>query len=71
MIECSGEVFHRKMEQAEKEPEMAVITHGHWVKLQLRPNTYKCSYCLEDVYYLHSDMCDYNYCPNCGACMDE
>lgn len=30
MIECSGEVFRRKMEQADKEPEMAVITHGHW-----------------------------------------
>ena len=54
------------MPTVEAEP----IRHGHWEKLYT--NNYKCSMCGSwwaddsDAYLI-----EFNYCPNCGAKMDE
>ena len=52
------------------EPEYARLTHGHWIKLRISQHRYRCSHCKEDVFCNHND-CDFNFCPNCGAIMDE
>ena len=46
------------------------IRHGHWTRPR-RPKTYErfCSCCGEKSWYC--GIGDYNYCPNCGAKMDE
>lgn len=53
----------RKYEQEER-------GHGHWSRPK-RPSTYVryCSVCGEKSWYCGKG--DYNYCPNCGAKMDE
>lgn len=54
------------MPTVEAEP----VRHGHWKKLYT--NNYKCSVCGSwwtdngDTYLI-----EFNYCPNCGAKMDE
>lgn len=48
------------------------IRHGHWIYHtdDLFPNdsTQECSYCHEEEYLT---LINDNYCPNCGAKMDE
>ena len=43
--------------------------HGHWIEADSGDCCYKCSECgfLRDAYILDES----NYCPNCGAKMDE
>lgn len=41
------------------------VRHGHWVAEISDEEEYKCSECGDKEYY----TC--NYCPNCGARMDE
>jgi NADH pyrophosphatase NudC (nudix superfamily) len=41
------------------------VVHGRWIR---RGNEMKCSEC-KFIYYSNHD--DFNYCPNCGAKMDE
>lgn len=41
------------------------VRHGHW-----EGKTYKCSLCGKWIDPLQGDA-DMNYCPNCGAKMDE
>lgn len=41
------------------------VVHAHWKR---KNNETKCSNC-EFIYYSNHD--DFNYCPNCGAKMDE
>ena len=55
-----------EIEVDEAEP----IRHGHWTRPR-RPRTYErfCSCCGEKSWYC--GIGDYNYCPNCGAKMDE
>ena len=52
--------------------DVAPVRHGHWIYHidDLFPNdsTQECSYChAEENLTLHNE----NYCPNCGAKMDE
>lgn len=45
------------------------VRHGKWIKTT-DPNTaYTCSRC--DNWFLCDTDIDFNYCPNCGAKMDE
>lgn len=55
------------------------IRHGHWVEYE-RPHYFKCSLCKVTVPYKHGrkpyngeirNNRYYNFCPNCGAMMDE
>ena len=43
------------------------VRHGHW-EIDMRGN-WACSLCGNDPY--HDNMKNMNYCPNCGAKMDE
>ena len=43
------------------------VRHGHW-EIDMRGN-WACSLCGNDPY--HDNMKNMNYCPNCGARMDE
>lgn len=44
------------------------VRHGHW-ELSLFDGNWMCSKCGNKPY--HSNMKNMNYCPNCGAKMDE
>ncbi len=62
------------LDGADIEPEYAKLTHGHWIKLAIHSDAYrcfKCSACEEHTYLFQKDHCNYDFCPNCGACMDE
>ena len=45
--------------------DVAPVVHGRWHK---KGNETKCSLC-KFIYYSNRDI--WNYCPNCGAKMDE
>ena len=47
--------------------ELVPVRHGHW-EIDMRGN-WACSLCGNDPY--HDNMKNMNYCPNCGARMDE
>ena len=48
--------------------EVQEVKHGRWIK---EPNCYyRCSVCGDHHPCIKGNM-DYNYCPNCGAKMDE
>lgn len=57
------------------EPEYVKLIHGKWTPVNIYCNharEFKCSACGESVYYDHDTrFCEYDFCPNCGACMDE
>ncbi|MBQ0037834.1 MAG: hypothetical protein KBS74_04085 [Clostridiales bacterium] len=44
------------------------VVHGRWID---DDDGYHCSICGEDYCYLFFKCELYNYCPNCGAKMDE
>ena len=48
------------------------VTHGHWnYKCPVNGQSYRyCSKCLEIIYDCNPPVSK-NYCPNCGARMDE
>lgn len=56
--------------------EFAPVRHGHWIPID--PDSrgwstvFKCSvcHCITAYPYVTNGM-DYDYCPNCGAIMDE
>ena len=45
------------------------IKHGRWVKISER--NYKCSICNDWWSGEEEEIKTFNYCPNCGAKMDE
>lgn len=51
--------------------DVAPVRHGRWIyhddDLFPADSTQECSYCHEEEYMT---LCNENYCPNCGACMD-
>lgn len=53
------------------------VRHGRWDSANTRPRTwqFRCSECGNIAYYptpkYFSHGCDYHYCPNCGAKMDQ
>lgn len=49
----------------ENAPKVDAVKHGHWIAVNSDEEEYKCSECGDKEYY----TC--NYCPNCGAKMDE
>ena len=53
--------------------EMAVVRHGHWVERDDGEIYYKCSSCGFHAYGVALEILEgnYNYCPHCGAKMDE
>ena len=59
-------IFHFE-EWLEQQPtiETKPVVHAHWKR---KNNEMKCSNC-EFIYYSNHD--DFNFCPNCGAQMDE
>ena len=51
------------------------VRHGHWIEQEdgNLDTYYTCSSCKEDFDLIAGTPCEnlYNYCPNCGAKMDE
>ena len=51
------------------------VRHGYWIAVDEycgNAKEFKCSVCENTVEYGHyTRTCDYDYCPNCGAKMDE
>lgn len=54
--------------------DVAPVKHGKWIEYQI-PHYFKCSECKCTVPYVKAVLIDgkrkYNYCPACGAKMDE
>ena len=65
---CEAEIAIGKTQAADVAP----VRHGHWIYHidDLFPNdsTQECSYCHAEE---NLTLYDENYCPNCGAKMDE
>ena len=55
--------------------DVAPVIHAHWIEQEdVNLDTYyTCSSCKEDFDLIAGTPCEnlYNYCPNCGAKMDE
>ena len=55
--------------------DVAPVVHGHWIEQEdgNLDTYYTCSSCKEDFDLIAGTPCEnlYNYCPNCGAKMDE
>lgn len=52
----------------------APVRHGRWIKENSRKKSYLwiCSNCRKIAYFCGRDgKCAYQYCPNCGAIMDN
>ena len=49
-------------------PTVDPVKHGHW-RLSPFDGNWACSNCGNEPY--HDNMKNMNYCPNCGAKMDE
>lgn len=64
------EVFYKDDVDNAPTVEAEPIRHGHWIEEKsIGDCCYKCSNCgfIRDAYLLEIE----NYCPNCGARMDE
>lgn len=49
--------------------DVAPVLHGHWIR---KPHwCVSCSYCGKCTHDYECEVELYNYCPNCGAKMDE
>lgn len=55
----------------EKQELVKPVVHAHWI--DQKHGTYKCSSCGQflDFRGVNAGRGDANYCPNCGAQMDE
>ena len=66
---CTGKL----MQNATVE-DIVPVKHGKWIEYQI-PHYFKCSECKCTVPYAKAVLIDgkrkYNYCPACGAKMDE
>ena len=55
--------------------DVAPVVHGHWIEQEdgNLDTYYTCSSCKEDFDLIAGTPCEnlYNYCPSCGAKMDE
>ena len=55
--------------------DVALVRHGHWIEQEdgNLDTYYTCSSCKEDFDLIAGTPCEnlYNYCPSCGAKMDE
>ena len=51
-------------------PTVDFVKHGHW-KVERWINTIFCSECGNSWNVMDNDTETFNYCPNCGAKMDE
>lgn len=55
--------------------EATPVVHGHWIEQEdgNLDTYYTCSSCKEDFDLIAGTPCEnlYNYCPSCGAKMDE
>ena len=49
-----------------------VVRHGKWIAENIRKKSYlrQCSACSKIAYFCGTG-CSYNYCPNCGAKMQQ
>ena len=45
------------------------VKHGHWIVISEYPKKAECSYC--GYLIEHELVCWWDYCPNCGARMNE
>ena len=56
-------------------PAVVAEQHGHWIGIDDEPcETYecdKCGYITEEIGCNNGIPNNFNYCPNCGASMDE
>lgn len=48
--------------------DVAPVVHGHWAE---DPDEMECSVCGARWNYCDNDTYKFNFCPNCGAKMDE
>ena len=66
---CAGELI-----QNETVEDVVPVKHGKWIEYQIL-HYFKCSECKCTVPYVKAVLIDgkrkYNYCPSCGAKMDE
>lgn len=62
--------------------DVALVRHGRWVdvdRMQMHDlhgvltwgNSFKCTECQFKTFAVEGHITQYNYCPNCGAKMDE
>lgn len=52
--------YLKRLPSADVQP----VRHGHWIYTPTSPLGFTCSEC-------GKEMCLFNYCPHCGAKMDE
>ena len=62
---CAGELI-----QNETVKDVAPVVHGKWIEYPI-PHYFKCSECKCTIPYVKAVLIKYNYCPACGAKMDE
>ena len=58
------------VERFEQDEEWTRVRHGHWKRSQHYPHIIFCDECGEP-FELSNSINHWNYCPNCGAKMDE
>lgn len=64
IMEVTGEVI---VKSKDAEP----VRHGHWIETHEVLDYIKCSECGKEWCTVANDTETFNYCPNCGAKMDE
>lgn len=66
-----GEYFDLVKKWEDAEP----VKHGRWLRTDAYPHRIYCSECyatfIRNDEFLHLEDIPHNYCPNCGAIMDE
>ena len=70
---CVNESFYDAL-QTIPSADVAPVRHGHWKEEEgWSPDDYyyTCSVCGEDYVTIDGRTPDYNFCPHCGAKMDE
>ena len=62
-------------EMVDASPTVDAERHGHWIGIDDEPcevfECDKCGYITEDIGCADQKPNNFNYCPNCGARMDE
>ena len=74
-----GEGFDRGLDRAQRAildapaADVAPVVHGQWIHTDLASHWHGKDECSECTYHEkdRSDLSHFNYCPNCGAKMDE
>lgn len=68
--------FVKRLVKSSETVDAVPVVHGHWISVDedIRgfAEEFECSVCKRDINLGYYDTdCDYEYCPRCGAPMDE